>query len=499
MSLRFPVVGAVHYNQWVAASTQATCDALKGFLQTCGWTDDPWPATGDIYFTAQPADGNTYAINGKTYTFRNTIGAPANEVLIGANKEATAENLRLALTATTGSGVNFSAATTANGVTGRMRTELWWWPYANSTIRLINTNTGFTSVQFVFGNATAYISILTGHSIPFKMSSIRGHKLISPATPEGLRSACFLLDANNAGEATTYGAALVAVGSPDETVFSWWSGGGVQNITNNAGRTLEFCGNAHQWMCFLLTDSATGGCTVFVTCPALHAANAPQVINAATNASPIVITTASAHGYTTGQDVFIADAKGNTAANGFWTITVLTSTTFQLNGSTGNGAYNTTDKGVVGNYRQIARMIHIHGDQAYNQGGTWGSFRSKLSAGNADGSASAWSTVNQFWYGQSSAGDGIELIDVLFPKGRSSNAVPITYGGLAGLLEARIGVRYVSRSSPIIDVGTLWAAFVALETMPPDRIKSNWQGYEWIQVSDQDGVASLWLAKAVVP
>lgn len=59
----------------------------------------------------------------------------------------------------------------------------------------------------------------------------------------------------------------------------------------------------------------------------------------ATNASPIVITTSTVHGYSTGDNVRIADVLGNTAANGDWVITVLTTTTFSLDSSTGNGAY----------------------------------------------------------------------------------------------------------------------------------------------------------------
>lgn len=62
-------------------------------------------------------------------------------------------------------------------------------------------------------------------------------------------------------------------------------------------------------------------------------------INDATNASPIVITTSTAHGRSTGNIVTISSVGGNTAANGTWAITVLTATTFSLTGSTGNGAY----------------------------------------------------------------------------------------------------------------------------------------------------------------
>ena len=66
-------------------------------------------------------------------------------------------------------------------------------------------------------------------------------------------------------------------------------------------------------------------------------------ITGATNAGPIVITSI-AHGLSSGDQVTIAGVNGNTAANntpanGAWTITVLDADHFQLNGSTGNGAY----------------------------------------------------------------------------------------------------------------------------------------------------------------
>lgn len=62
-------------------------------------------------------------------------------------------------------------------------------------------------------------------------------------------------------------------------------------------------------------------------------------VTAASNASPIVLTTAVAHGLSTGATVTVAGVTGNTAANGSWTITSVSSTTFSLLGSTGNGSY----------------------------------------------------------------------------------------------------------------------------------------------------------------
>lgn len=60
-------------------------------------------------------------------------------------------------------------------------------------------------------------------------------------------------------------------------------------------------------------------------------------IQSSTNASPIEITTATAHGYITGMQVRIASHLVNTNANGTWTITKTGTTTFTLNTSTGNG------------------------------------------------------------------------------------------------------------------------------------------------------------------
>lgn len=62
----------------------------------------------------------------------------------------------------------------------------------------------------------------------------------------------------------------------------------------------------------------------------------------ATNASPIVVTYALLQGFSplaTGSKITIANVTGNTAANGDWTVTVLTASTLSLNNSVGNGSY----------------------------------------------------------------------------------------------------------------------------------------------------------------
>jgi hypothetical protein len=63
------------------------------------------------------------------------------------------------------------------------------------------------------------------------------------------------------------------------------------------------------------------------------------VVSAASNATPIVVTTTLAHGMQTGDKVTIAGVLGNTAANGDFSVTRISPTTFSLDSSSGNGPY----------------------------------------------------------------------------------------------------------------------------------------------------------------
>jgi len=62
-------------------------------------------------------------------------------------------------------------------------------------------------------------------------------------------------------------------------------------------------------------------------------------VNAATAAAPIAVTTSAAHGFVTGDNVFITGGTGMTNLNGTWVVTVTSSTAFTLDGSTGSGTY----------------------------------------------------------------------------------------------------------------------------------------------------------------
>jgi hypothetical protein len=62
-------------------------------------------------------------------------------------------------------------------------------------------------------------------------------------------------------------------------------------------------------------------------------------VSNASNTNPIQITTTVANTFVNGQIVAISGVNGNVAANGVWTITVLSSTLFSLNNSGGSGNY----------------------------------------------------------------------------------------------------------------------------------------------------------------
>jgi len=64
-------------------------------------------------------------------------------------------------------------------------------------------------------------------------------------------------------------------------------------------------------------------------------------VASSTNSSPIIIT-ATGHGFNNGDTVGIEGHTVNTAANGLWVITYLSTNAFSLNGSTGNGTGTTT-------------------------------------------------------------------------------------------------------------------------------------------------------------
>lgn len=101
-------------------------------------------------------------------------------------------------------------------------------------------------------------------------------------------------------------------------------------------------GNTNTYQLADFRDAVTGdletGVSLYLSLCASPPANTTQSITGATNASPIVITSA-AHGLTSGDQVAIVNVGGNGAAKGTFTVTVIDADRFSLNGSAGDGSY----------------------------------------------------------------------------------------------------------------------------------------------------------------
>jgi uncharacterized phiE125 gp8 family phage protein len=86
------------------------------------------------------------------------------------------------------------------------------------------------------------------------------------------------------------------------------------------------------------TDTLYPGMSVRITFVCGYGTQARVSITGATNAAPIVVTSAD-HGLLTGDRIRVEDVEGTTAANGTWTVTGVDDNDFSLQGSTGNAAY----------------------------------------------------------------------------------------------------------------------------------------------------------------
>jgi hypothetical protein len=150
------------------------------------------------------------------------------------------------------------------------------------------------------------------------------------------------------------------------------------------------------------------------------------LISSSTNATPIVVTTTGAHGYTTGDIVVVGGHATNTAANGTWQVGTTTSTTFQL--LTRLDAVNSTGNGVGGatgwcvDITTAATITDLGGNGGSNGNGTDVSLSGQSLAAFGIFNASAWTWTNlsatKSWavalYSSTTSNDLIAFIDCTY-------------------------------------------------------------------------------------
>lgn len=474
-AIQYPSVGSIYYTQFSPSSVSAILDALKNALTTCGWSLASSSSSKVVLtFTGLPANTQNCTFDGVVYTYKTTL-ASAFDVKIGADANACAANLVAAITAGAGAGTTYGTGTTAHPTCTASAVG------GVVTVSAISAGAGPFAASEGLNNAT----------LDQTASYAGGYNMRCAATPQGLQAGVILdLTPGNSAYArlrccTADFSSLKS--ASDTTGFS--GSNGVFGLAVAAGRTLEFCGNAHQFMVFLLNDSSTAGTKVLFTCPFTGDSATPTGVSAASNASPIQITTSAAHGLNTGDDVFISDVTGNTAANGFFTVTVTGSTTFTLNGSTGNGAY--VSGGLVANKDQTSRCMWMHGDHT----SSYPFLRTASMPINSGYAANYFWAYNQYSYAGYAASGQMGLVT---PQLTNTTTKYLRLGMRPASCDARIVLPVTSSSqSSMLDAFQFWAALVVCEANVGDRIVTGFDGHNWINYLDSDPAkASLYFAKS---
>jgi len=297
-------------------------------VATAGWTVTTletynlFGAIPTLYNQSNAANNDTFTIAARVYTFKTTLTGAADEVLIGANHEATLFNVRSAINALAGAGTLYGTGTTINTSVTALATVFLNGTSGNPTLVILST-TGAAVAVTKSGNLSWYNTTTTAKTL---------YKLESVQTPTFQKCISYIAEDVNSTANTLF---CITV-SRDELIGV----GRNASVANTAGTTLRILAHRYGFHTLLVGTFNTNGTGIFIQSPFIPSFMAPKQVTGATNATPIEITTGAAHGYTTGQSVLIKYVEGNTAANGLWTITVTSTTTFTLATSVGSGVFS---------------------------------------------------------------------------------------------------------------------------------------------------------------
>lgn len=329
------------------ATYPALLQSINTTLVAAGWTSAPQPVYNIFTHSGQPNNNDNLYLAANTYTFKTAINnATPREILIGASALDTWNNFIACVTGGVGSGTLYSSASAADTVFTAVR-------LTSTTVQCSSILTGPTLVSYAIGESvTNAVLSFTGAStrVPFA-----GYKWTSARTPQNLQVAVHgrIADFDSGGTASQVrfgifdesGVAICPSGFFTGRDIATSTGGftyggrlGAANLTLPSS-TWRVIANKYQFFVFADTLYSGGGIFVAAGVPWIPDFLAPLSITAATNASPIAITTSVAHGWTTGDVIATTGIGGNTAANGNFTVTVTGTTTATLGGSTGNGTY----------------------------------------------------------------------------------------------------------------------------------------------------------------
>lgn len=349
-------------------------NSVNTTLVAAGWTSVSVAAYNWLVYTANPTNNETFTIGGVVYTFKTSINnATPREILIGANADESYNNAAACIVGGPGSGSLYSSASVPSTVvsavnepaTDRMRVTLLspsgdagnWTVSASDTLANAGWYYADGGTPFLTFGGFRWTSAANNVGNRIVLYGFRGDSA-------GSQQVRFIIEntnrnrASNVPPTSNFGAGVIAFGF---------------RILPSTIPNVRVIANPYQM--FILGEGVFSGGGSFFACgvPFIFSFLAPNTITGASNTSPIEITTSAPHGYTTGQNVYQCQVGGNTAANGNFVVTVVNSTRYTLDGSTGNGAYTSGGLAAVLD-RQLAEYLW-----AVNQFNNAGLIRSSLS------------------------------------------------------------------------------------------------------------------------
>lgn len=468
MAIRYPSTGSIIYTTINADTRPILLDAIKTQLVNAGWTSTSVAGYVVLTLTGLPINNETVTFDGVTYTWKTTINnSNPREVLIGASATACASNLVAAITGGAGSGTTYSSATTAHATCT-----------ASSNAGVVTVTYSTTGTASIGKTASEGMSNATLDSTSFRFG---GYKLDTAVTPHGLQGRLYIYD-----NATSTQIALLP-SSCDETAVQVAN---VPILLVSVGRTFRFHATAYSTFIWTASDATnTDGTHYYFIVPYIRG---PQrgtaVTGAVDNGSGLVRLTATAHGLTTGNSVFVAGVKIagslSSAINGTRTVTVIDANTLDLQSTSWPGGTYTSSTGVVGlATKSITRCII---SAAASGGSSWRNNTYQATGGGGRN----WLCLNEtYWDAQ---GGSISIMGLLVPADNAGNVFQ-NFGGYSDLVEPRIHFRTSAAATNVI-VGDLWAAFITVTSVTMDVTKSGFDSHDWINFTSSYSKGSLWLA-----
>lgn len=490
MPLFVPSTGTNRNDLYAGVASRYTlCNNIATTLTAAGWTCTLTSGWQIAQFAGQPSNGDTITVTGTTYTFNTVLGG-ANSILIGATLADTIANTVNAINGGPGIGTTYGIGTVTNpNSTASAVTATASLPFSGTGMKITAISTDpVTAMALAVNDTSANISWYYTNGLGNHPLTNWGYSCVSAKTPQGLRHRIIVYTVADESYVRH-----ICLNASDTKASAYFAPDPVNPAASTYGAVLRYgvsvdwriIANAHQ--CFIFANGVSGAAleylwvasgTVYV--PSFQAALS---VTGATNASPIVITTSTAHNYTTGDAVCLRDIEGNTAANGVFTITVLSPTTYSLDASSGNGAYTTG--GICGKIStstggQVAECI-------WNSFAAGGSSTALFRTNATNEGRQYWTLLNNSATLNNAGGTGQGSLQLILPVTAS-----VTYGSVDRRWyngEEFGSTAWVSMAGSIVGtpyvVGAIWSCVPVMQNQTVDDF-GTMLGYNFWNLTDNN-------------